>query len=136
MHESNKPYKEIQKHSNGTGLNNTFKLQKEIMKDSFTKSLKSQKDLEMKHKIIDELVKAKQNLQVKYDQLDNQFLTVDELNKGLNCKLTQANTDLKTLKTDSEASQKQVKEQLETCKTHINSLVNILTDLFEYILSK
>jgi allophanate hydrolase subunit 1 len=84
MHESNKSYKEINKHSNTSGLNNTFQLQKEIMKDSFTKSLKSQKDLEMKQKIIDELVKANQNLQVKYDQLDNQFLSVDELNKDLN----------------------------------------------------
>lgn len=61
MHESNKPSKDLSKQSSISGVNNTFQLQKKIMEDSFVKSLKSQKDLEIKQKTIEELGKVRRH---------------------------------------------------------------------------
>lgn len=54
----------------------------------------------------------------------------------LKCQINEANAEIKTLKTESEVSQRFVNDQLDICKAHIRSLVCILTDLFEYILTK
>ncbi|CAI2387720.1 unnamed protein product [Moneuplotes crassus] len=115
---------------------NPHHIEQKILHDSFAKSLKSQKELSLKQKVIEQITKKNVGLEDRLSKLQADYDAVDNEKTQMGVQIQQLNDQITQDKQDKLIEISELTDQLGICRTHIKSLVDILTDLLEYILTK
>ena len=107
-----------------------------IFSESFKQTWKSQKDKIIKQRIIDEITKKNVELEERYSKLEEDYDVIEREKFDLQAALEELKEQWEKEKQQNITEKADLNNQIDVCKTHLRSLVDLLSDLLEYVLTR